>query len=350
MRKKALVVDDNVNNLMLEKDLLEAAGFEVFEAETAANGMAIARREEPDVIVMDVLLPDMRGTQAARILRQHKDTRDILIVFVTASVLPEGLEEIRAITNSGFIGKPINTRTFAQEIIGFLRECPMVAKPVLLVVDDQPEHIELLEAYLVPQGYEIITSASGEEALEKLSANRIDLILLDVMLPGIQGFEVIRRIRQDAAHRVLPIILITVLSEPEDRVKGIEAGCDDFLSKPVDKTELLARVGSLLKVKAYHDLMSNYRIEMESEVTRRTDELRHALENLQKEITEHVRAEGKNLRQLEEVRRWREMTLVREDRNRHLKHEVNELLIRLGEEIRYPSRGNASEEQETAKG
>jgi len=167
----------------------------------------------------------------------------------------------------------------------------MKAKPVILVVDDQPQNIELLEAYLVPQGYEIVSAANGEDALEKLSGNQIDLILLDVIMPGMDGFEVTRRVRQDDKIRLLPLILVTVLWETEDRVKGIEAGCDDFLSKPVDKTELLARVRSLLKVKAYNDLMSNYRKELESEVTRRTDELKHALENLQQDITERKRVE-----------------------------------------------------------
>ena len=140
----------------------------------------------------------------------------------------------------------------------------MKDKPVILVVDDQPQNIELLEAYLVPQGYEIVKAANGEEALEKLSGNQIDLILLDVMMPGMDGFEVTRRVRQDNTHRLLPIILVTALRETEDRVKGIEAGCDDFISKPVDKIELLARVRSLLKVKAYNDLMSNYRKELET--------------------------------------------------------------------------------------
>jgi putative two-component system response regulator len=156
----------------------------------------------------------------------------------------------------------------------------MKEKPVILVVDDQPQNIELLEAHLVPQGYEIVKATSGEEALGKLSDNQIDLILLDVMMPGMDGFEVTRRARQDNTHRLLPIILVTALRETEDRVKGIEAGCDDFISKPVDKMELLARVRSLLKVKSYNDLMSNYRKELETEVTRRTEELKHAFERI----------------------------------------------------------------------
>lgn len=120
MKKRALVVDDNANNLLLAKDLLEVAGFEVLEAINAGDGIAIAVREKPDVIIMDVRLPDMRGTKAARILRQNKETAHIPIVFVTSSVMAEGRAEIGAIPNSGFIGKPINTRTFVKEISQFI--------------------------------------------------------------------------------------------------------------------------------------------------------------------------------------------------------------------------------------
>jgi CheY-like chemotaxis protein len=116
MKKKAVVVDDNENNLTLEKDLLEIAGFEVFEAENAAKGIALSKAEKPDIIIMDVRLPDMRGTEAAVILRRDRETKEIPIIFVTASVMAEGREEIEAIPYSGFIGKPINTRTFVEQI------------------------------------------------------------------------------------------------------------------------------------------------------------------------------------------------------------------------------------------
>ena len=156
----------------------------------------------------------------------------------------------------------------------------MEGKSVVLVVDDLPQNVKLLEAYLIPQGYEIARAANGKEALAKLTDSQIDLILLDVMMPDIDGFEVTRRIRQNDKYRLLPIILVTALGETKDRVKGIEAGCDDFISKPVDKTELLARVKSLLKVKAYNDLMGNYRRDLEFEVTRRTEELKQASDRL----------------------------------------------------------------------
>jgi len=121
MKKKVLIVDDDTNNLLLEKDLLEVADFEVFTAENAADGIAITKNERPNVIIMDVRLPDMRGTEAAKILRLDKETSDIPIVFVTASVMAEGKEAIANIANSGFIGKPINTRTFAKEISQYIK-------------------------------------------------------------------------------------------------------------------------------------------------------------------------------------------------------------------------------------
>jgi putative two-component system response regulator len=150
----------------------------------------------------------------------------------------------------------------------------------ILIVDYYPQNIKLLEAYLVPSGYKLVKAASGEEALVKLAGNRIDLILLDVMMSDIDGFEVTRRIRQDDKNRLLPIILVTALRETEDRVRGIEAGCDEFISKPVDKMELLARIRSLLKIKDYNDLMSNYQKDLESEVNKRTEELKHASDRL----------------------------------------------------------------------
>ncbi len=132
----------------------------------------------------------------------------------------------------------------------------MESKYVILVVDDHPQNIELLEIYLAPFGYEIVTAQSGQEALDKLSVKPIDLILLDVMMTGMDGFEVTRRIKNDPRYKQLPVILLTALRETEDRVMGIEAGCDDFISKPIDKMELLARVKSLLKLKTYNDQLN----------------------------------------------------------------------------------------------
>ncbi|MCX6986101.1 MAG: response regulator [Lentisphaerae bacterium] len=129
----------------------------------------------------------------------------------------------------------------------------MKGRPVILVVDDQPKNIELLEAHLVPLGYEIVVAANGEEALGKLSGNQVDLILLDVMMPGMNGYEVCRKVKRDPGNTFLPIVLLTALNNMEAKIMGLEAGADDFLNKPFQKVELLARVNNLLKMKFLHD-------------------------------------------------------------------------------------------------
>ena len=129
----------------------------------------------------------------------------------------------------------------------------MKDKPVILIVDDQFQNIELLEAHLKPQGYDIVRAASGEEALEKLSGDQIDLVLLDVIMPGMSGFEVLAKLRADRKAQRIPVVMITAHRENELGVMALEAGCDDFISKPFDKHELLARVRSLLRIKHLND-------------------------------------------------------------------------------------------------
>jgi response regulator RpfG family c-di-GMP phosphodiesterase len=129
----------------------------------------------------------------------------------------------------------------------------MAAKPVILIVDDQPLNIELLEAHLVPEGYDTLKAEDGEAALKIIAENTVDLVLLDVMMPKIDGFEVCRRIKADERLRNIPVVMITALAAKEDRIKGIEAGAEDFISKPIDRGEVLARVRMLLKMKALND-------------------------------------------------------------------------------------------------
>ncbi len=129
----------------------------------------------------------------------------------------------------------------------------MKDNPIILVVDDQPQNIELLEAYLIPLGYEIVTAANGEDALGKLSISEIDLILLDVMMPGMNGYEVCRKIKKVPRTTFLPIVMLTALDSINAKIAGLEAGADDFLNKPFQKIELIARINNLLKLKFLHD-------------------------------------------------------------------------------------------------
>jgi two-component system, sensor histidine kinase and response regulator len=129
----------------------------------------------------------------------------------------------------------------------------------ILIVDDEERNIKLLKAILSLESYKLKGAASGEEALQQIAESRPDLVLLDVMMPGLDGFEVCRRIRQDEKTRIIPVVMVTALREKEHRIRAIEAGADDFISKPVDQTELILRVKSLLRIKTYHDdLLKSY--------------------------------------------------------------------------------------------
>jgi CheY-like chemotaxis protein/class 3 adenylate cyclase len=124
--------------------------------------------------------------------------------------------------------------------------------PKILVVDDVPENVRLLEAVLVPRGYEVVTAADGVEALDRVEAEKPDLILLDVMMPGLDGYGVCAHLRANDETAVLPVIMVTS-SIGQEKTEAIEAGADDFIPKPFNHHELLTRVRSLLRIKRYHD-------------------------------------------------------------------------------------------------
>ena len=128
----------------------------------------------------------------------------------------------------------------------------MSAPAKILVVDDQPKNVKLLAEVLTGKGYAVVTARSGAEALARVGADRPDLVLLDVMMPGMNGYEVCRAIREDPATGVLPVVLVTALDPLQERIRGIEAGADDFLTKPINQPELLARVKSLLRINDFY--------------------------------------------------------------------------------------------------
>ena len=129
--------------------------------------------------------------------------------------------------------------------------------PLILVVDDVPDNVEILQMRLEAQGYEVVTAADGIEALEKIAELTPDLVLLDVMMPKLDGIETVKRLKADASLPFIPVILVTAKADASDVVAGLESGGDDYLTKPVDHAALSARVRAMLRIKALHDTVQD---------------------------------------------------------------------------------------------
>jgi len=143
----------------------------------------------------------------------------------------------------------------------------MRTPPCILIVDDEPMNLDILQTRLAVHGYEILTATNGEEALAMACAQQPDLILLDIMMPKVDGIDVCRRLKADASLPFMPVIMVTAKADSKDVVAGLEAGTDEYLTKPVDQAVLVARVKSMLRIKALHDTVQEQatRLEAQSE-------------------------------------------------------------------------------------
>jgi class 3 adenylate cyclase len=143
----------------------------------------------------------------------------------------------------------------------------------ILVVDDTPLNVKLLADLLGAQGYDVFTASSGRQALALVEKEDLDLVLLDVVMPEMSGYEVCRKIRANAATGILPVVMVTALDPGEERIKGIEAGADDFLTKPINQAELLARVRSLLRVRELYEQLADLNRTLEQRVREQVGQL-----------------------------------------------------------------------------
>ena len=160
--------------------------------------------------------------------------------------------------------------------------------PRILIVDDTPANVHVLQLRLASQGYEVMTASNGEEALATARQTLPDLILLDIMMPKVDGIEVCRQLRADPQFPFVPIIMVTAKADPKDIIAGLEAGGDEYLIKPVDQNALSARVKSMLRIKKLHDTVQ----EQAAELGQWNDDLKHRVDEQVEQLERLIRLKG----------------------------------------------------------
>jgi two-component system cell cycle response regulator len=259
-----LIIEDEEATRKLLATLLGMGRFQTLEAGDAEAGLELARRHRPHCILMDIRLPGMDGLAATRQLKSDPQLRHIPVVAMTGFVGAEEERKALAAGCDGFLSKPFDTRGLLEYLERFLRKAeesavgaaPAERRARILIVDDEPGVVEAFAEQLRSAGYDCLRAAGGFAALQAAQDESPDLILLDVLMPGLDGFEVARRLKGNLKTAGIPIILVTALNEVEDKVKGLAAGADEFLGKPVDSAELEVRIKSMLQLTHFQEQLA----------------------------------------------------------------------------------------------
>jgi two-component system cell cycle response regulator len=291
MNGKILIIEEDRKDVKLLKDLLRDRNLEIFEAKDAESGFDKLKEHFPCLIFLNLRLPGMDGLTAARRIKQDPELKNINVVALSG--IPSQGEKEKAFEAGcdGYLPKPIGVRSFQELIDRFLhtrdaKKSPQIDqyrshKKKILIIDDETVNRRVLEAMLPPGNFEVYTASDGVEGLRKVYELYPDVILMDVLMPGKDGFTLTKELKKNPAVQNIPIILVTALDGSENRVSGLEAGAEEYLTKPVKTVELLSRVQSMLQLKEYRDQLS-LRKQSQAFFTRGEDEGKSETQNLEK--------------------------------------------------------------------
>ncbi len=271
-----MIIEDNQTNLQLMSYLLKYFGHEVTEAHNGGDGVETARREHPDLILMDVHMPGMDGYTAARAIGSVPELQKIPIVAVTALAMVGDRERVLAGRFNGYIPKPINPETFVKEVEGFLSDprasatLPVASPPAastharetsafisksgqratILYVDNTAANLQLICSTLEPFGYKVIAVKTVKEALAAAGETTVDLILSDVHMPHVDGYQFLKLVKADPRLGAIPFAMISgSMKKEEDSDIAFRLGAVKFICRPIEPQALLAEIEACLAMK-----------------------------------------------------------------------------------------------------
>ncbi|MFC1708437.1 response regulator [Candidatus Omnitrophota bacterium] len=231
MKKKVLIVDDEKDIREIIKIPLLQSGFQVFEAGNGKEAVELAKKEKPDLITLDIMMPGIDGFQTAKIIKEDPETTNIPIIIL--SVLNQDKEElVQGIAD--YISKPFKPAELVVKIKEAIFKTGVDNKSKnILVVDDDPDVIDIIKISLEDKGFSLVTASNGMEALEKLEIFIPNLIVLDIHMPKMNGYELIKRLKKESKFKSIPIIVLTgTYISKKDINHGLTLGATKYLTKP----------------------------------------------------------------------------------------------------------------------
>ncbi|MCB1995295.1 MAG: response regulator [Burkholderiaceae bacterium] len=267
---RILVIEDNPVSLELTSYLLRAHGHDVLTAADGGAGLVLAGQHRPDLVLCDIQMPVLDGFAFAALMRADPSTSKVPLVALTAAAMPGDRERALASGFVAHVAKPIDLPSFmalvdthlaagepdapvpvVEQSLGGEPLPPAYLAPrpglVLLAVDDRAVLRELKRHLLTPAGYTVLGCDSGEAAIELLATQHVDLVLSDVVMPGMGGHELLRRLRAAEATRMLPFVFLSATARTEaERAQGLALGADAYIVRPADPLSLLRVVHELL--------------------------------------------------------------------------------------------------------
>ena len=267
---RILIIEDDANNLDVARRIVRAAGHDALLASDGVAGLEVARAERPDAILIDLLLPQLDGWSVTRQLRTEPWAQGIPIIAVSALAMqadralaleagcddflskPYAPAELRSMLSRYFpVGGSTTTKKSEEPERVAAAQADLLGK--VLIVDDEASNLELLSRRVKAMGCQVSTALSGLQALEIAAREVPDAVLLDVMMPGMDGWEVCRRLKAEPATSGVQVIFVTARDNAEDIVRGFEAGGRDYIAKPFEPLELSARLRSAIIHKRLRD-------------------------------------------------------------------------------------------------